>query len=181
MPAPAVFEDAESPAFLSGIWAYNPYCHSTYVEYFERKEPALTSIPPEALETTDGGVLEDCPSHEVAPLYPGAPHPAPSRPAAMVFGRWEINPTNRTFKVDGKEVALTRTEFDLLRLFVAHPGRAFARSELLCLVNGDDRRRDDKTARAHIGNIRSKLRPTGTSDYIETLWGFGFRLTEHPR
>lgn len=105
----------------------------------------------------------------------------PQRAATMVFGRWEINPANRTFKVDGELIALTRTEFDLVCLLVAHPGRAFARSELLRLVNGDDRPRDDKTARAHIGNIRSKLRPTGTSDYIETVRGFGFRLTERLR
>ena len=109
------------------------------------------------------------------------PQGLPPRAATMVFGRWEINPANRTFKVDGELIALTRTEFDLVCLLVAHPGRAFARSELLRLVNGDDRPRDDKTARAHIGNIRSKLRPTGTSDYIETVWGFGFRLTERLR
>lgn len=109
------------------------------------------------------------------------PQGLPPRAATMVFGRWEINPANRTFKVDGELIALTRTEFDLVCLLVAHPGRAFARSERLRLVNGDDRPRDDKTARAHIGNIRSKLRPTGTSDYIETVWGFGFRLTERPR
>lgn len=139
------------------------------------KGAALTAIFTDTPKMRGDG-LDGRPPQGLPPRAAAPPHSA-----TVVFGRWEINPTNRTFKVDGEPIALTRTEFDLVRLLVAHPGRAFARSELLRLVNGDDRPRDDKTSRAHIGNIRSKLRPTGTSDYIETVWGFGFRLTEHPR
>lgn len=98
----------------------------------------------------------------------------------LVFGRWTVNIDNRTLTVGETSVRLTRTEFDIVHLLVEHPGRAFARSELLQAVNGDGEFRDDKTARAHIGNIRAKLRATGTEDYIETVWGFGFKLTEHP-
>ena len=40
------------------------------------------------------------------------------------------------------------------------------------------RQLEDKTVATHIGNIRAKLRATGTDDYVETVWGVGFKLRD---
>ncbi len=94
----------------------------------------------------------------------------------LSFGRWTLVPTSREFLVDAMPLKLTRTEFDIMELLVRHPGRVFTRSEIANTAHSDGIDRGDKTADAHIANIRGKLRPTGTDSYIATVWGIGFRL-----
>lgn len=73
---------------------------------------------------------------------------------------------------EGKEVALTQTEYGLLELFLENPGRVFTRDTLLNRVWGYDFFGDEKTVNIHIMNLRRKL---GT-DLIETIRGVGYRL-----
>ena len=94
----------------------------------------------------------------------------------LSFGQWTLIPASREFLVDGTPMKLTRTEFEILELLVRHPGRVFTRGEIANTARNDGVDRGDKTADAHIANIRAKLRPTGTDAYINTVWGIGFRL-----
>lgn len=98
----------------------------------------------------------------------------------LSFGRWTARTDSRTFLVDGKPIGLTGSEFDIIVTLIRNPGRAFARCELLDEAYQDGGFHDEGTVRTHICNIRSKLKGTGTEGYIETVWGFGFRLTESP-
>ena len=74
--------------------------------------------------------------------------------------------------VDGNSVALTNTEYELLELFLLHPGRVFSRDHLLNQVWGYDIACEEKTVNIHIMNLRRKL---GTN-IIETIRGVGYRL-----
>lgn len=74
--------------------------------------------------------------------------------------------------VCGKRVALTRIEYELLRLFMAHPRQVFTRENLLNAVWGYDYLGDEKVVNLHIMNLRRKL---GT-DPVETIRGVGYRL-----
>ena len=61
------------------------------------------------------------------------------------------------------------------------PRKVFSKRELFECVRhegslGDCA--DEKTIATHVGNIRAKLKPTGTQDYLQTVWGIGFRLCE---
>ena len=98
----------------------------------------------------------------------------------LSFGRWALVPASREFLVDGTPVKLTRTEFEILELLTRHPGRVFTRSEIANTAHNDGADRGDKTADAHIANIRAKLRPTGTDTYIDTVWGIA-RRGLHPQ
>lgn len=71
---------------------------------------------------------------------------------------------------------LTRTEFEIVEMLVRHPEHVFTRSEIANVAHNDGIARGNKTADAHIANIRGKLRPSGTDAYIDTVWGIGFRL-----
>lgn len=97
------------------------------------------------------------------------------------FGRWRACADDRTFEVDGVPVKLTRTEFDIVWLLMENPRRVFSRYDLLAAVHTDGDLGEEKTASTHVGNIRAKLKGTGTEDYIETVWGVGFKLTADPR
>lgn len=125
--------------------------------------------------------LEELLARVEARLRRGAQNsPAPDDGAGLSFGRWYLNPSSREFLIDGTALRLTRTEFEILELLAellaSHPGRVFTRSEIANAAHGDDIGRTDKTADAHIANIRGKLRRSDTDAYIATVWGIGFRL-----
>ena len=104
----------------------------------------------------------------------------PAEPQTLRFGRWQACAADRTFAVDGRPVKLTRTEFDIVWLLMANPKRVFSRYDLLVAVHADGDLGEEKTASTHVGNVRAKLRDTGTEEYIETVWGVGFKLTADP-
>lgn len=111
----------------------------------------------------------------------GAPSLKDAPSKCLRFGLWEANEDTRVFAVDGVPLRLTRTEFDILCAFMRHPRKVFSKRELFEQVWHEDAGIDcvdDKTIATHVGNIRAKLKPTGTQEYIQTVWGIGFRLCE---
>lgn len=92
-------------------------------------------------------------------------------------GRWQVDRAARTLEVDGQDVALTRTEFNILELLASHPKRVFTKQELFELVWGEPYATEDSTVNVHVSNLRHKLRPSGTDSYIQTVWGLGFKLS----
>lgn len=103
---------------------------------------------------------------------------------ALVFGPWELNVSRRAFLVDGCEVHLTRTEFDIAETLMRSPARVFTKCELYRRTCHDDACEpslaDERSVTTHVGNLRAKLRPSGTDSLIETVWGIGFKLRERP-
>ena len=84
--------------------------------------------------------------------------------------------TGRTARVRGKELKLTRIEFDLPTLLIRHPGRVFSREELLEKVWGFDFLGDERTVDTHVKNLREKFRMVGyPPEAIETVWGYGYK------
>ena len=79
-----------------------------------------------------------------------------------------------TVTVDGARVALTYKEFELLRLFLSHPGMAFTRDQLFNEVWGMDYCGDTRTVDMHIRTLRQKLKDYG--ELIETVRNVGYRL-----
>ena len=79
-----------------------------------------------------------------------------------------------TVTVDGARVALTYKEFELLRLFLAHPGMAFTRDQLFQEVWGMDFCGETRTVDMHIRTLRQKLGPYGRR--IETVRNVGYRM-----
>ena len=79
-----------------------------------------------------------------------------------------------TFTVDGARVALTYKEFELLRLFLSHPGMAFTRDQLFQEIWGMDYCGETRTVDMHIRTLRQKLGPYGRR--IETVRNVGYRM-----
>lgn len=79
-----------------------------------------------------------------------------------------------TVTVDGARIALTYKEFELLRLFLSHPGMAFTREQLFQEVWGMDYCGETRTVDMHIRTLRQKLGPYGRR--IETVRNVGYRM-----
>ena len=104
---------------------------------------------------------------------PATPQPGGD---ALRVGKWTLDRAARTLTVDGTDVPLTRTEFNIVELLAAHPKKVYTKQELFELAWGEPFAADDSTVSVHVSNIRAKLKPTGTEGYIQTVWGLGFKL-----
>ncbi|MCI8811001.1 MAG: response regulator transcription factor [Oscillibacter sp.] len=91
---------------------------------------------------------------------------------------WVLNPEEMTLTAAGQPVNLTAHEFKIVELLVSRPKRVFTKQQIYEAVWGEAYAVEDKTITVHISNIRSKLRPSGTDSYIQTVWGIGFKLAE---
>ena len=81
-----------------------------------------------------------------------------------------------TVSCDGQRVPLTYKEYELLRLFLSHPGMAFTRDQLMAQVWGTDYYGETRTVDMHIRTLRQKLGPYG--GLIQTVRNVGYRLEE---
>ena len=85
-----------------------------------------------------------------------------------------VNIDEHTVTIDGERITLTYKEFELLRLFLSHPGMAFTRDQLFNEVWGMDYCGDTRTVDMHIRTLRQKLKDYG--ELIETVRYVGYRL-----
>lgn len=77
-----------------------------------------------------------------------------------------------------KSIALTAKELHLLRLFMENPKKTFTKANLYESVWNDVYYYEDNTINVHVSNLRGKLKKATGNDYIETVWGIGYRLKE---
>lgn len=95
---------------------------------------------------------------------------------ALRLGQLQMDPDAHTVQACGQRVELTLKEFELLRLFLTHPGRVYSRDQLLERVWGGDYLGETRTVDVHIGTLRTKLGDCG--HYIRTVRGVGYRMEE---
>lgn len=94
-------------------------------------------------------------------------------PRRIESGGVVLDADARTVAVDGKPTELTYKEFELLRLFLTHPGTAFTRDELFSTVWGMNYCGETRTVDMHIRTLRQKLGDAGAA--IATVRGVGYR------
>ncbi|MDZ7577667.1 MAG: response regulator transcription factor [Candidatus Nanopelagicales bacterium] len=96
----------------------------------------------------------------------------------LICGDLVIDPVSRRVHVAGQEVALTRTEFDILSALAARPKAAFTRRQLIEAVWGSDWVGGDQIVDVHIGHIRGKLGDDASEPrYVRTIRGIGYGLS----
>lgn len=83
-----------------------------------------------------------------------------------------------TVAAAGQEVSVTAREFEILSLLMASPKKVFTREQLYEQVWGGEYMGDDNTVNVHISNLRSKLSKASDTEYIKTVWGIGFKMSE---
>ena len=83
-----------------------------------------------------------------------------------------------TVTAAGKPVTVTAREFDILTLLMEHPKKVFTREQLYEQVWGGEYMGDDNTVNVHISNLRAKLAKASPAEYIKTVWGIGFKMSD---
>lgn len=75
-----------------------------------------------------------------------------------------------------KEVKLTRTEFAILKLLLQNPTQVITKSKILDRISQDTPDCTESSLKMHVSNLRKKLREASEKDYIEAVWGIGFKM-----
>lgn len=97
----------------------------------------------------------------------------------LVYQGLELDRENFCVRVDQTELLkITRQEFSILELLLKHPKKVFSKEEIFEYAWEEAYMGETKTLDVHISNIRKKIKSVTSKEYIETIWGIGYRL--HP-
>ena len=95
---------------------------------------------------------------------------------ALKIGGLEYSPFQGSIFYEGREIRLTAKEMQMLILMMQNPQKTFTKANLYKSVWMDEYIYEDNTINVHMSNLRSKLKKATGHDYIETVWGIGYRL-----
>lgn len=89
-----------------------------------------------------------------------------------------LNKDSHTIFVKEERIYLTKTEYAILKQLLLNPKQVVAKTKLLDLISEDTLDCDENSLKVHISNIRKKLRKVTNEEYIESVWGIGFKMQE---
>lgn len=95
---------------------------------------------------------------------------------ALHFSDLTLDTASHTVRAKQEEVRLTRTEYAILRLLMQNPSQIITKSLLLDRIAEDTPDCTESSLKMHVSNLRRKLRGVTGRDYIEAVWGIGFKL-----
>ncbi|MDE6916642.1 MAG: winged helix-turn-helix domain-containing protein, partial [Lachnospiraceae bacterium] len=87
-----------------------------------------------------------------------------------------VDTTTHHVRVRDQDVRLTRTEYAILKLLMLNPAQVITKTLLLDRLSEETPDCMESSLRVHISNLRRKLRDSGGKDYIESVWGIGFKM-----
>ena len=96
----------------------------------------------------------------------------------LTHGDLTLDRDSVTVTAGGRDVTLTAREFEILALLMEHPKKVFTREQLYEQVWGGAYMGDDNTVNGHISNLRAKLAKASPTEYIKTVWGIGFKMSD---
>lgn len=105
------------------------------------------------------------------------PHPQQTQQPseAVACEGLRVDRTNRTVLYNGEKLSFSKREFDLMEFLQSHADQVFDRERLYEAVWGCDAEGNSSTVKEHIRKIRAKLKAATGQDYIETVWGVGYK------
>ena len=92
------------------------------------------------------------------------------------MGELSLDILSHTVMFGEQEIKLTRTEYAILKLLMQNEGHVIAKSVILDRISGDTPDCTENSLKIHISNLRKKLRSVSGREYIEAVWGIGFRI-----
>jgi DNA-binding response OmpR family regulator len=100
------------------------------------------------------------------------PQDAPPTPHDPI----QLDIDRRSLKVRGVPVDTTFSEFEIMKLFLAHPGKVFSREDLINAIRGFDSFVTDRAIDVHVVNLRKKIEQNPREPrFIRTVWGVGYK------
>lgn len=99
-----------------------------------------------------------------------------SNSSMLTFDDIILNTDTHIVTIETGEIKLTRTEYAILKLLMQNPTQVITKSFLLERISEDTPDCTESSLKMHISNLRKKLREINDKDYIEAVWGIGFKL-----
>ncbi len=90
----------------------------------------------------------------------------------------ELLEDNKTMKIQTNKIILTRTEYTIMKELLLNPSKVVTKTRLLDLMSVDSENCDESSLKVHISNIRKKIRKITQVEYLEAVWGIGFKIKE---
>lgn len=94
----------------------------------------------------------------------------------LAFADIVLNTNTHIAKIGNTEIKLTRTEYAILKLLMQNPTQVVTKSLLLDRISADTPDCTENSLKMHVSNLRKKLREVNNQDYIEAVWGIGFKM-----
>ena len=96
----------------------------------------------------------------------------------LQYADLRLNPETHTATVERQDARLTRTEFAILKLLMQNPRQVITKAQLLDRIAADTPDCTESSLKTHVSNLRRKLRELSDREYIESVWGIGFKMAE---
>ena len=104
--------------------------------------------------------------------------PATGTSSLLAFNGIRLDTSSRTAEVDGQPIRLTKTEYAILKLLMQNPSQVITKSVMLDRISEDTPDCVESSLKVHVSNLRKKLKDVNGKDYIEAVWGIGFKMNE---
>ena len=95
---------------------------------------------------------------------------------SLKYKELELLSDNNTLLVCNNKVNLTKTEYAIIKQLLLNQTQVITKSKLLDLISVDTEDCDENSLRVHISNLRKKIRVHSNNEYIESVWGIGFKI-----
>ena len=94
----------------------------------------------------------------------------------LKFEEITLHTDTHTVMIEDSEVKLTRTEYAILKLLMQNPSQVVAKLTILDKISEDTPDCTESSLKQHVSNLRKKLRGINDKEYIEAVWGIGFKM-----
>lgn len=101
------------------------------------------------------------------------------RKDVLTIGGIELDDCTKEVQLDGEKISLTRTEYDILKLLMEHPGKVYSPNEIYELVWKDNPYGTENTVAVHIRHLREKVEYNPAEPrYLKVVWGRGYKMEQ---
>ena len=90
----------------------------------------------------------------------------------------ELLNDNHTLLLNNEKINLTKTEYAILKQLLLNKTQVMAKNKLLDLISSDTDDCDESSLKVHISNIRKKIKKVSDENYVESVWGIGFKMSD---
>ena len=101
---------------------------------------------------------------------------SPADTAVVSSGDISLDTTSLEVRVKETPVKLTKTEYAILKLLIQNENKVLSKNSILDRISLDTPDCTESSLKIHVSNLRKKLRDVSGKDYIEAVWGIGFKL-----
>ena len=96
----------------------------------------------------------------------------------LKYKELELLNDNHTLLIKDEKVSLTRTEYAILKHLLLNKKQVITKNKLLDLISVDTEDCSEFSLRVHVSNLRKKIRDYTEDEYIESIWGIGFKISD---